>query len=230
MKSWPISVWLLVMNAAHAGAIARAVEKFPDLPAPPQGEAQWIARSMRMNGLPMTIQVLYSHSTPDEVVHFYESWAKHVSGAQTKRSHTHDTEILSIRSNSFLITLELQQVVTGTQGTIVTSSPPERATLSTKTDFPHPMSWRVANLQQYDDAGKETEHITFTSAQGPAHDAQIIADLLASSGWTLVNERASSANAFLVEAQHDAELARIVITSDVDHRVSSLVTVLWSKG
>jgi hypothetical protein len=230
MKSRLICVWLLVMNAAHAGSIARAVEKFPDLPAPPQGEMQWVARSMRMNGLPMTIQALYSHSAPDEVVHFYESWATHVSGAQTKRSHTHDVEMLSIRSNSFLITLELRHVITGTQGTIVTSSPPERATMSTKTKFPHPTSWRVANLQQYDDAGKETEHITFTSEQAPAHDAQAIAELLASSGWTLVNEHASNAYEFLVEAQHDAELARVVITNDVDHRVNSLVTVLWSKG
>jgi len=230
MKRWLTCVCLLAMHPAHAGSIARAVATLPDVPAPPQGESQWIARAMRMNGLPMTIQALYSHEGPGDLVHFYESWAKQVSGAQTKRSRTRDAEMLSIRSSSFLITIELHPVITGTQGTIATSAPPEKATLSTTTDFPHPKSWRVANLQEYDDAGKETEHITFTSEQGPAHDAQAIADLLGSSGWILVNEHASSANNFLVEAQRNAELARIVITGDVEHRVNSLVTVVWSKG
>jgi len=223
-------LWLVAISTAHGSSLAKAVAAFPDLPTPPQGETQWIARSMRMNGLPMTIQSLVSRSVPSEVIQFYQSWAMQEGGSQTRQWHTHDNEVLSIRAVSYLVTIELQQVVSGSQGTIVISSPPERARLNTATEFPHPSYWRVANLQQYEDDGKETEHITFTSTHMPESEAQAIMEMLASNGWILISEHSSSANDFSVELQRNTQFARVVITSRVDQRANTLVTVLWSKG
>jgi hypothetical protein len=222
-------LWFALMSTAHAGAISKAVASLPNLPVPPQGETEWVARSMRMNGLPMTIQTLVSRSLPDDVIHFYESWAKQ-GNAQTRQWHTRDAEVLSIRAPSYLVTIELQRVVGGSQGTIVTSPPPEKVKLTATTAFPHPTSWRVANLQQYEDDGKETEHITFTSAHGPMTEARDVLAILAANGWTLVSKRSSDGNNFLAELQRDAELARVVIASDTDRRANTLVAVLWSKG
>lgn len=221
---------LALSGAAHAGSIAKAVASLPDLPVPPQGETEWVARSMRMNGLPMTIQTLVSRSAPSEVIHFYESWAKHQNSAQTRQWHTRDAQVLSIRAASYLATVELRRVVGGSQGTIVISSPPEKSSLMTSTQFPHPSSWRVANLQQYEDDGKETEHITFTSTHEPANEAQVILEMLAASGWTLINKDAARVHDVLLEWQRNAELARVVVTSGTDHRANTLITVLWSKG
>jgi hypothetical protein len=223
-------LWLVAMSSAHASSLSKAVAAFPDLPRPLQGETQWVARSMRMNGLPMTIQSLTSRSVPSEVIHFYQSWATQRGGAQTRRWRTHDSEVLSIRAASYLVTIELRQVVSGSQGTIVMSSPPEKAMLNTVTEFPHPTSWRVANLQQYEDDGKETEHITFTSVHVPASEAQAIMEMLAANGWILISKHSSRVNDFSAELQRNTELARVVITSGTDHLANTLVTVLWSKG
>jgi len=220
---------LALMSSAHAGSISKAVASLPDVPAPPQGETDWVAQSMRMNGLPMTIQTLVSRSVPGDVIHFYESWAKR-SGAQTRQWHTRDSQVLSIRAASYLVTIELQRVVDGSQGTIVTSSPPEKERLTAATAFAYPSSWRVANLQQYEDDGKETEHITFTSAQAAMTEAQAVLKMFAANGWTVISKRSSGVNDFLVELQRNAELARIVITNDADRRANTFITVLWSKG
>jgi hypothetical protein len=218
------------MSAAHAGSISRAVSAFPDFPSPPQGEIQWVARSMRMNGLPMTIQTIVSRNTPSEVIHFFESWASGETGVKTRRWHTRESEVLSIRARSYLATIELEHVVNGTQGTIVTSSPPEKATLNTSTEFPHPSSWRIANLQQYEDYGKETEHITYTCGHSLVSEAQAMIGVFASSGWTLINKSSASADEVTLEAQRNAQLAQVVITSDKTHRANAVATVLWSKG
>ncbi len=225
-------IFLLLTTIAHAGPISRAAAKLPELPPPPQGETQWIAQSMRMNGLPMTIKALYSRATADEVFYFYESWAKRAGDMQTRRWHTNQSELLSIRANSFMTTIEVRRVISGTQGTIVTSAPPDSTALKAETDFAHPTSWRVANLQQYDDDGKEAEHITFTSARAPIAEAQAIEELFAATGWALLSERTAhaSANGYVVEAQRAAEQARVVISQDGGHRATTLITVVWSKG
>src|SRR5690242_18594687 len=115
-----LCLWLMFASAANAGTISRAVAAFPELPAPPRGEVHWIAKSMRMNGLPMTIQLVAARDAPIELIHFYESWARREGTLRSRRWRTHDTEVLSIRAASYLITMELRQVVNGTQGTIVT--------------------------------------------------------------------------------------------------------------
>lgn len=219
-------------TSVHAGPISRATAKLPELPPPPQGETQWIAQSMRMNGLPMTIKAVYSHAMPDEVVYFYESWAKRAGDIQTRRWHTNQSELLSIRADSFMTTIEVQRVVSGTQGTIVTSAPPNSTAFKTETEFPHPATWRVANLQQYEDEGKEAEHITFTSRRAPIAEAQAIGALFVASGWALLNQQAAraSANSYVVEAQRSAEQARVLISQDGGHRSTTLITVVWSKG
>lgn len=218
------------MSTVHAGAISKAVASLPALPAPPQGMTEWVARSMRMNGLPMTIQMLVSRSVPDNVIHFYESWAKHQDGVQTRQWHTRNTQVLSIRAASYLATIELRRVVDGSQGTIVISSPPEKSSPMTSTQFPHPDSWRIANLQQYEDNGKDTEHITFTSAREPQSEAQTILQLLAARGWTLIDKNAVGVNEVSLELQRNAELARVVVNHGTDHHANSLITILWSKG
>jgi hypothetical protein len=221
---------LLAGVTVHAASISEAVARFPELPTPPQTQLQWIARGMRMNGLPMTIQALYSHQRADALFLFYESWAKQAKGMQTRQWRTRESQVLSIKTDSSLTTIELQQSVQGAQGTIVTSLPPQNSPLITKTDFPHPTSWRIANLQQYEDEGKETEHITFTATRESVSEARAISELLEANGWHLVNRQTSRGDLYVLEAQLETEQARIVIAYDGDRRATTLVTVLWNKG
>jgi hypothetical protein len=64
---------LLILLVLPANAERAAL---PDLAAPPQGTAQWIARNMRMNGLPMSLKAFESRLAPDAVLAYYESRAE----------------------------------------------------------------------------------------------------------------------------------------------------------
>ena len=87
MRSRGLAFAMFTMLAlpAAAGSLARATEALPELGAPPQGSAQWIARSMRMNGLPMTLKAFESRLTPDAVLSHYEGSLLKSTGAHEAR-------------------------------------------------------------------------------------------------------------------------------------------------
>jgi hypothetical protein len=222
----------LLIGTAHAGSISRAAARLPDAPAPPFGQVNWIAESMRMNGLPMTIKAVYAQSSVEELFYFYESWSKQLPDAQTRRWHTASSEVLSIKAANSLITIEVERALRGAQGTIVTTAPIERAALVKDTSFPHPSSLEVANLQQYEDDGREAEHIIFTSSRAPFLETQAMAGVLDAQGWTIVGEHPSetATQSYVIEAQRNAEQARITIAPDRSRRTSTMITVIWRKG
>src|SRR5687768_9151064 len=82
---------------AQAGSLTRATESLPDLGAPPQGAAQWIAKSMRMNGLPMTLKVFETRLTPDAVLSHYESSVKAAGAHESRRMTNAPWQVLMVK-------------------------------------------------------------------------------------------------------------------------------------
>src|ERR1044072_246769 len=95
---------------AQSGSLSRATEALPSLGAPPQGSAQWVAKSMRMNGLPMTIQVFESRLTPDAVLAHYESFVKASGIHESRRSSNAPWLVLMLRSPDHFITIHARSV------------------------------------------------------------------------------------------------------------------------
>src|SRR5688500_10331852 len=151
---------LMLAQPVQADNLARVTEALPELASPPQGEAQWIARSMRMNGLPMTLKAFESRLTPDAVLSHYESLLKSTSAHEARRLVNPPWQLLMLRSRKHFITVHARAVRDGSEGTILVSPALEPATLHIKTNFARPPTARIANLQQYDDAGLESEHIS----------------------------------------------------------------------
>src|SRR5437868_152679 len=110
---------------AHAGALTRLTAALPEIPDPPQGEAFWVAPSMRMNGLPMTIRGFQSLRRPDEVLAFYESQTYGARTSEHRRSSRGEWLLLSIRSPRHLITVRSRARIGGSEGTITVSARPE---------------------------------------------------------------------------------------------------------
>src|SRR5688500_2898307 len=80
-----MTVLVLWAAAAQAERSTRATSALPNLAAPPQGSAQWIARSMRMNGLPMTLKAFESRLSPESVLAHYESQLKSFGSHEMRR-------------------------------------------------------------------------------------------------------------------------------------------------
>lgn len=204
----------------------------PDLAAPPQGSAQWIARSMRMNGLPMSLKAFESRLSPDAVLAHYESELRSSGTHEVRRSRNSPWQVLVFKSREHFITVQARAASAGSEGTILVSPAPDPAKLELRTEFPRPPTARIVNLQQYDDSGMQSEHISLASERPPFIEAQAFSQLLITNGWNIIDTRPTreSYRGFVLEAQRQAEQALLVIIPDSARPATTAIVVTWKKS
>jgi hypothetical protein len=195
----------MFMNPAAASDFTRITRALTDLPAPPHGRSEWIARSMRMNGLPMTIKSFRSRLTADDLCQHYEAAGlrQHVT---TRRSRNGEWSVLSIKARNELITIQARDTVAGSEGTMTVSPILEKARLNVVTTFPRPLSTSVVNLQEYDDEGIEAEFISLASSRSITVEGQAFMDKLQRDGWQ-IQQRPAQSGVRIIEAQKGAQHA-----------------------
>jgi hypothetical protein len=222
-----ISVPLVVVKASE---LSYATSKLPDVAAPPGGHSEWIARSMRLNGLPMTIKSFRSSLAPDEVDHYYERWAETLGGARTSRSRDGEWSLLAILSSASYITVRVRVNGFGTEGLIAVSPPPESVVAITESAFPHPAEAEIVNLQEYDDDGIEAEHIGMMSQQSVVVSAASFRNLFERHGWTVVRDESTMQirGGRVVEAQKGQQVALVTLQPEPQSTRTAIVAV-WRK-
>jgi hypothetical protein len=216
---------------AHAGTLSRATEALPSLSAPPQGSAQWVAKSMRMNGLPMTLKIFESRLTPDAVLAHYESFVKTNGTHESRRTTNAPWQVLMLKSEDHFITVHARSVAHGSEGTILVSPALEPTSLRMRTEFPRPASTRVVNLQQYDDDGVQSEHISLSSNRASFTELQDFSQLLIGEGWTVVDTRPTREvqRGFVLEVQRRAEHALLIIVPNAAQPTTTAIAITWRK-
>jgi len=216
---------------AQAGALARLTAALPETPEPPLGQAFWIAQSMRMNGLPMTLKGFRSRLSPDELLDFYRSQMAWRSGHEYRYSTNHDWRVLAIHASRYHITIQVRATPSGSDGTIMVSGAPASATSVIVTDFPHPDTTRLLSRQEYDDAGIESEHLSLSSLRSVGVEAQAFVAELSRAGWQIVRrqEMQATKRGVVVEAQHDAQQALLVLQPDRRNPASTAIVIVWRK-
>ena len=216
---------------AESGSLSRATEALPNLGAPPQGAAQWVAKSMRMNGLPMTIKVFESRLTPDAVLAHYESSVKTSGTHESHRTTNAPWQVLMLKSPDHFITVHARAVAHGSEGTILVSPALDPASLRMRTDFPRPAATRIVNLQQYDDDGVQSEHISLSSDRATFTELQDFSQLLIGEGWSVIDTRPTleMQRGFVLEAQRRAEHALLVIVPNAAQPATTAIAVTWRK-
>jgi hypothetical protein len=230
---------LLFVFAACSG-VSRAGEhelssltkELPDVPAPPHGDVWWISKSMRMNGLPMTLKNFRSRLSSDEVCEYYRSSARAMTNNEILRSRSGDWSVISIRTRRNLITIQVRSTLLGSEGTIAVSPPPETAQLKIATAFPRPATAEIVNLQEYDDEGTEAEHITLRSARSVGLEAQAFVQKLTRNGWqiTLREPMQVVAGGQVIEAQRGAQHALLSLMPDKARPGNTSIIVVWRKS
>jgi hypothetical protein len=185
-----------------------------------------------MNGLPMSIKAFESRLSPDAVLAHYESALRSSASRDVRRSVNSPWQVLTLRSRDHFITVHARSAASGSEGTILVSSALDPAVLQLQTDFPRPSSARIVNLQQYDDSGMRSEHISLSSERAPFVEAQAFSQLLITYGWNIVDTRPTRASyrGFVLEAQRQAEQALLVIIPDAARPASTAIVVTWKKS
>jgi hypothetical protein len=222
----------LLVTTAHAGGTTRSTERLPELEAPPQGEAQWVAKSMRVNGLPMTLKSFQTRLTPLEVLHHYEGWSRHRGAHESMRLRNGEWQMLAIKSADYYVTIQARDAGSGSVGTIAVSPNPAHIVTILKTRFPVPHSMRIVNLQQYEDFGIESEHISLASARAAHVDAATYSDILTRAGWHILRDQSTQAivRGHMIEAQKGAEHALLTFLPDQSGESRTAIVIVWRKA
>lgn len=222
----------VLSSYASAGSVERSVRELPEIAPPPQAEVQWIAKNMRHNGLPMKLQAFRSRLSAAEVLRHYEANIAHDSTREHVRSRNGAWQILAFKDARSFVTIQARDTASGSVGTIVVSSTPAVTKLSLRTRFPVPPSLRIVNLQEYDDDGIESEHISLVSARAPHLEAASCAQLLSRVGWSIVLDAPAQtiAGGRVIEAQKGAEHARLTFLPDRSDIALTGVIIVWRKA
>ena len=184
-----------------------------------------------MNGLPMTIKVFESRLTPDAVLSHYESFVKASGSHESRRTTNAPWQVLMLRSPDHFITVHARAVAHGSEGTILVSPALEPASLRMRSDFPRPSSTRIVNLQQYDDDGVQSEHISLSSTRASFAELQDFSQLLIGEGWSVVDTRPTLEvqRGFVLEVQRQAEHALLVFVPNAAQPTTTAIAVTWRK-
>jgi hypothetical protein len=224
-------VTAMLAIACNAGALERQVQPLPDIQAPSGGSAFWIAKAMRLNGVPMTIKSFMSPTNADEVLHQYDRKLRTSSDTTTRRTREAEWQVLAIMATDYYATIRTRDTAGGSEGTITVTPPLANLKPSKRTRFPHPESARVTSLQEYEDDGIAAEHISLVSRRSVTLEAREFASVMVRQGWQVLRDEpaAKRGSGHVIEAQKAAELALINL-----HRAShgglTTILVVWRKA
>jgi hypothetical protein len=226
-----ILVWSLA-PCAYAGSIEHSTRGLPRVGAPPQGEVQWIARSMRHNGLPMTLQSFHSRLAAADVLRHYEARAKAETARESMRSRRGDWQMLTLKGAGYFITIQARDSTPGSVGTITVTADPAGTEQSLATHFPLPSSTQVVSVQQYEDRGDQAEHISLVSARAPHAEALSCAQTLSRAGWQLIQDAPARSiqRGHVIEAQKGAAHARLTFMPDRSQAGRTAIIIVWKKA
>jgi hypothetical protein len=194
---------------------------------------RWIARSMRMNGMPMTLKVIQTRLSPTELFTFYEAGMRGQPGTELRRSAMGEWQLLSVKSSDHYATIQVRPVIAGSEGTIIVTASPEQATQKLSSEFPRPLTTRIVGLQEYDDAGIESEHISFSSRRTVTMEARVFQQELERQGWQITKQQATRGlvgRGVVIEAQHGAQQALLTLLPDAVHPSTTAIVVVWKKS
>jgi hypothetical protein len=158
-----------VSLAFLAAGSAHAAPDWPELPLPPKADVQWIAQSMRVNGMPTRVQQFQSRASRAEIVEYYR--AHWMGGYPQKPSvkAVKDSTVVGQRHGPYLMTV--------TAGSKVDLEPGE---------LPLMPGAHVVRVVESDDPGKHSRDLIVINPQPPRSVAQFYLASLQNAGWQRV--------------------------------------------
>ncbi len=202
---------------------AVAGESWPEMPMPPQGDVQWIAKSMRVNGAPTRVQQFQSRASRSEVVDFYRShWTGGGYDREPSVRDLGDATVVGQKFGPYLLTVKVEDTQRDktSHGLIsvarVVGSKPDRS--------PGAIALmpgaQVVSVIESDDPGKHSRQVMILSPQQPASVIRFYESSLGNAGWRPVqgttNEKARSpsrAGAFMAFARDGSEMQLTVVAT-----------------
>lgn len=172
--------------------------------------AQWVAKNMTQNGIPMNIRALEGPIGVDAVVDYYRQLWQSVKTIRQGEWRT-----LSGVMNNSLYTIRLRSAGIGCEGYLMVSATPDQA-IKESTRIPLPHGVRVISRQAYDDGGNTGESLTLASYQQPATLGINFHHSLSAAGWTVLNAHPArtTSQGYVASYHHQTGVIKLFIHRD----------------
>lgn len=179
----------------------------------------------------MTLKTVRSRLSPQDLFNFYESQIRGQARSEFRRLAQGDWQLLAIKSPHSYTTIQARQTIEGSEGTIAVTAVPEATAVRTSSDFPRPLTTRILSLQEYDDAGIESEHISLSSSRSVTLETRAFLHELTRDGWQVVRQPAlETVRGAVIEAQRGAQQAFITLLPDHLEPSKTAIVVIWRKS
>jgi hypothetical protein len=176
-----------VSLAFLAAGSAHAAPDWPELPLPPKADVQWIAQSMRVNGMPTRVQQFQSRASRAEIVEYYR--AHWMGGYPQKPSvkAVKDSTVVGQRHGPYLMTVTVRDAPRdGSQGLIAVAQVAGSKVDLEPGELPLMPGAHVVRVVESDDPGKHSRDLIVINPQPPRSVAQFYLASLQNAGWQRV--------------------------------------------
>jgi len=228
-----VATFLAVFAAAGR---AWAVEPWPEVPLPPKADVQWVAQSMRVNGVPTRVMQFQSRASRGEIIEYYSAYW---SGGYEHKASVRplgEATVVGQMHGPYLMTVKVEDAAGGaSQGLISVAQ-----VLGSKEDrgpgeLPLMNGAHVLSVVESDDPGKYSREVVIANPQPPSSVTQFYQASLVNAGWLQIQGNdiprtaGGSAGAFVVYARGGSEM-QLSIVETRNRRGSTLVANLVTKG
>ncbi|HXY96474.1 MAG TPA: hypothetical protein VEH00_05820 [Steroidobacteraceae bacterium] len=206
---------LFIVCSALAGSVAGAASStpWPEIPSPPDAKVEWVADSMRVNGVPMRVMRFTSTEARSAVVDYYRSYwsggyptrpSVRVAGNQTVVGQAH---------GPYYMTVAVKDAPQGTsQGLISVSQVAGSKIERSPGELPLMPGAKVLQVVESNDPGRRSREVFVRNPQAPASVMSYYQAALADGGWQAVQytdvprNGASAGGSFAVFRRERSEL------------------------
>jgi hypothetical protein len=185
-----------MLFALLAAGGAWGAEPWPEMPSPPKSKVEWVADSMRVNGVPTRVMQFQSQAGRTEIVEYYRAYWS--GGYPTKPSIKllGASTVISQKHGPYLMTVKVEDAPRGSSlGLIAVSQVAGSKVEFNAGSLPLMPGARIVSVVESSDPGKRNREVVVFNRQPLASVMQFYQASYENNGWRQVqNNEASHAS------------------------------------
>jgi len=163
---------------------ALAAEPWPEVPLPPKADVQWVAQSMRVNGVPTRVMQFRSSASRSEIVEYYRSYW---TGGYPRAASVHllaDATVVGQEHGPYLLTVKVEDAGQDESRGLISVA----RVIGSRVDrdpgqLPLMNGAHVLQVVESDDPGKHSREVVVTTPQPPSSVREFYEASFGSAGW-----------------------------------------------
>lgn len=223
-----------------AGGRAWAVEPWPEIPLPPKADVQWVAQSMRVNGVPTRVMQFQSRADRTEIVAYYRAYWSGYKYAPSIHAMGEAATVVGQMHGPYVMTVKVEDVPRGAgSGTASVGLISVAQVIGSKVErdpgqLPLMNGAHVLSVVESDDPGKHSRAVVVLTPQAPTSVTQFYQASFVNAGWLQVQGDNSArtpgaaAGSFVVFVRGEDEM-QLNIVATRSGRGSTLLANLVTK-